>query len=125
MPKIFLIDDEKAMTQLVGALLGIRGYAMTSENDPNEGLRRLLDEDCDAIIVDLMMPGMDGLALVGSLRESPRHARTPIVVLSGKNLSDAERKALLIHKVRFVPKPITPSKLMEVVRESLRPSSVS
>jgi two-component system alkaline phosphatase synthesis response regulator PhoP len=115
--KIFLIDDEKPMTQLVSTLLGLNGFTFASENDAEAGLKRLLAEDCDAIIVDLMMPRLDGLTLIGTLRDSPRHGKTPILVLSAKSLTDSERKSLLGFNVRFLPKPITPSRLLAAVRE--------
>lgn len=116
---IFLIDDEKPMTQLVGCLLGLKGYTLQSENDAEAGLTRLLDEDCDAVIVDLMMPRMDGLSLIGKLRGSDRHQKTPILALSAKNLTDQERKSLLAYNVRFIPKPVSPTRLLAVVRESV------
>lgn len=117
--KIFVIDDEQSMTQLVSALLGLKGYKILSDNDPRRGLERLATEECDALIVDLMMPGLDGLSLVGKLRGTERLAKLPIIVLSAKTLTDAERKALLGYGVRFTQKPIAPSRLLEVVRESL------
>ena len=117
--KIFVIDDEEDMTILVGTLLGYRGFEVLSSNEPEKAMGRLLDESVDAIIVDLMMPGLDGFSMIGRLRESPRHGATPIIVLSSKLLDDAERKSLLLSKVRYVPKPVSPVQLVRMVRETL------
>lgn len=121
--KVFLIDDERPMTQLVGYLLGYNGFTLASENDGQKGLARVLEEDFDCVIVDLMMPGMDGFSVIGRLRGTQRHGKTPIIALSAKNLTDAERKTLLSNNVRFVPKPVSPSRLLAVVRESVGPAT--
>lgn len=105
------------MTDLVGRVLTLRGYALAHSNDAAEALERALAEDFDALILDLMMPRMDGFAVLQRLRESDRHARTPIIVLSARDLNDEERKRLLQWNVRFVPKPFSPGKLYEVVRD--------
>lgn len=117
--RVFLIDDEKPMTELLSVLLGLNGASLASDNDPESGLARLLESDWDAVVVDLMMPELDGLTVVERLRRSARHAKTPIIVLSAKTVTDEERKRLVEHSVRFVAKPVTPSRLISAVRESL------
>lgn len=119
--RILLIDDESAMTDLVGRVLTMRGYALESRNNPVDGVARALEENFDAVIVDLMMPDLDGFAVLGQLRASPRHAQTPIMVLSARNLSDEERKRLLQFGVRFIPKPFTPARLFDAVRAVVTP----
>lgn len=105
------------MTDLVGRVLTLRGYAMSHSNDPVAALDRALAEDFEALILDLMMPRLDGFALLERLRASERHARTPIIVLSARDLDDEERKRLMQWEVRFVPKPFTPGRLFEAVRD--------
>ncbi len=107
------------MTDLVGRVLTLRGYAMSHSNDPVAALERALAEDFEIVILDLMMPGLDGFSVLQRLRASERHARTPIIVLSARDLNDEERKRLLQWDVRFVPKPFTPGRLFEAVRDVL------
>lgn len=119
--RIFLIDDEAAMTDLVGRVLSLRGYALSHSNDSVAAVDRALSEDFDAIIVDLMMPRLDGFAIIERLRSSPRHAGTPILVLSARDLTDEERKELLQRHTRFIQKPFSPGRLFEAVRDALAP----
>ena len=118
--RIFLIDDEAEMTQLAGSLLKFSGFQVETANDPVAGLARLLNEDFDAIVIDLMMLPLDGHSLLRQLRESPRHSETPIIVLSAKSLDGDERKSLLLSKVRYLPKPVSPSRLVQIVRDSVK-----
>lgn len=113
--RVFLIDDEVEMTQLVGALLKFKGYQLESSNDPEAALERLLVEDFDVVVMDLMMPRLDGLALLEILRSKGR--AMPVIVLSAKSLEDDERKALLAFGARFVPKPVSPTRLVQIVQD--------
>jgi DNA-binding response OmpR family regulator len=122
MPRIFLVDDELEMTQLIGALLRMKGFEVESANDPHKALDRLMSEDFDAAIVDLMMPGLDGFSLIASVRSSPK-GKIPIVVLSARNLDDGERKSLMESGARYVVKPVSPNKLVEIVKRLLEPQA--
>jgi CheY-like chemotaxis protein len=118
MPKKFLIiDDEKDMTELTGAVLSMNGYAFEVFNDPVQGLARLRNGGIDALVVDLMMPQMTGQTLIEELRRQPSLASLPVFVLSAKNLTAEERKRLLAMGVHFIPKPFSTRRLSELVHQ--------
>lgn len=117
--RLFLIDDESDMTSLLGGLFKRHGFQIEASNDPSEALRRLLEEKVDAVIMDLMMPGLDGMTLISKLRASPLHAETLIWALSARVLDDADRKILWSQRVRFVPKPVSPIKFLRMIRDAL------
>lgn len=116
---ICLVDDEVDFTELLGSLLNFNGFEVGVENDPVEGFERLKTTSYDAIVIDMMMPGMDGMQLVRGLRASKTHERTPLFVLSAKELSDDERTALLAEKAHFVAKPFDPRRLVELIRGAM------
>lgn len=120
--RVFLLDDEEDMTLLAGRLLELNGFEILCRNDPHHALSLLLENSYDVIVMDMMMPGMDGLSIIRRLRESPRHAQTPIIILSAKRLTDEERKILIEHRVRFCSKPLGPKELVRIVRESVTPA---
>lgn len=120
--RIYLIDDEPNMTMLSERLLTLKGFSVSFTNDPRTGLHHLLETDYDLIFIDLMMPGMNGFVLLDSLRQSERHQKTPIIVLSAKRLNDEERKRLLLHKARFLLKPLSPRQMFEAVQDTLQTS---
>lgn len=114
--RVFLVDDEADMTHLVGSLLKFKGYELKSSNDPEAALQVLLTEDFDVVVMDLMMPRLDGLALLEILRSKGR--TMPVLVLSAKNLDDDERKAILGYGARFIPKPVSPTRLVQIVQDA-------
>jgi len=118
--RIYLIDDEPDMTTLAERLFTLKGFVVCVNNDPSAGLSHLIDTDYDLIFIDLMMPGMNGFDLLDSLRKTPRHASTPIIILSAKRLNDAERKRLLLNNARFLLKPLSPRQMFEAVQDTLR-----
>ncbi|MFH1724251.1 MAG: response regulator [Elusimicrobiota bacterium] len=117
--KICLIDDEKDFTELTGTLLGFHGFQVEAINNPVVGLERLKQASFDVVVVDIMMPQMNGLDLMEKLRAEEAYAKTPIFALSAKKLSDEERKFLLTNDIHFVQKPFTPRRLVDLIRETL------
>lgn len=117
--KICLVDDEADFTELLGALLGFNGFEVEAENEIVDGISRLKTTPFDAIVLDLMMPGMDGLELVRVLRGTAVHKNTPLFVLSAKEIGDDERTYLLTEKAHFVAKPFDPRRLVELIRAAL------
>lgn len=118
--RVFLLDDEVEMTDLVGAILGIKGFDLSVSNNPLEALDRLGKESYDAIVLDLMMPQMNGFTVIKNLRASPRHAKTPIFALSARVLDDKERKDLLSMDVRYMPKPVMGTRLVQALKDSIK-----
>lgn len=110
------------MTQLIGALLKLKGFDVESANNPQEALERLVAEPFDLAIIDLMMPELDGFSLISSVRKGPR-PNLPIIVLSARNLDDEERKTLMESEVRYVVKPVSPPKLVDIIRRTLEPNA--
>lgn len=117
--RICLIDDEKDFTELLGSLLEFNGFEVEKINDSAEALPRLEQGGFDAVVADMMMPGMDGLTLIKKLRGGRTHALTPIFVLTCKQLTDEERTELLTQRAHFVAKPFEPRRLVELIRQAL------
>lgn len=118
--RIFVLDDEREMTQLTQTLLSLRGFEVVCSNDPQEALASLANASFDLIFVDLMMPGVNGFQVVKTIRQDKRHDDTPIIVLSAKRLTDGERKNILRCRARFASKPISPTQLVELVEDELK-----
>ena len=118
--RIFLLDDEAEMTDLVGAILGMKGYELAVANDPVKALEQLSKESFDAVVLDLMMPELNGFMVIKSLRAGPRHANTPIFALSARVLDDRERKELMTLGVRYLPKPVMGSRLVQALKDVIK-----
>ena len=116
--RICLIDDEADFTELTGTLLGFHGYDVSTYNNPVEGLQEATKTSFDALVVDIMMPELDGLSIMRTLREGA-YPSTPLFALSAKRLSDDERKFLLEKKIHYVQKPFEPRRLVDLIAKAL------
>jgi len=102
--RLLVIDDDESVHAILDEDLSPLGYAIENASTGEAGLRAAEERAPDVIILDLMMPGMSGFEVAGSLKENPRTANIPILVLTSREISSADR-ALLQPKVSsFVQK---------------------
>ena len=115
--KILLIEDDEVFRSLTAAVLEKEGHLVRTAVDGAEGLRLAAEEHFDAVVLDLMMPGMHGYEVIQCLRSAPATVRVPIVVSSAKIYESDRRRAFSLGADRFVQKPVDPEKLVSVVSE--------
>jgi len=118
--RILVIDDEPAMVGAVAALVGSVGHRVISAYDGHEAVRRFDAEHPDLVILDLAMPGLDGLAVCASIRQ---RGNTPIIVLSGEGQEAAKVEALDAGADDYVTKPFGKNELLARIRALTRRSS--
>ncbi len=92
--RVLLIDDDPAVHELVEAELTARGYVVEKATSGQEGLELAFASPPGVILLDLMMDGMDGFEVASRLREDPRTAETPVVVVTARDLSQEDRRRL-------------------------------
>jgi len=115
--RILVIDDEPAMVGAVAALVGSVGHRVSAAYDGQEGLRSYEADRPDLVILDLAMPGMDGLSVCQELR---RRGTTPIIILSGEGQEAAKVEALDAGADDYVTKPFGKSELLARIRAVTR-----
>lgn len=115
---ILVIDDERAVRELVGLILSRAGYEVTTACDGREGLRRVEEEAPDLVITDITMPDMEGIELILLLRK--RHAGVPIVAMSGNVVGRGFLKVTeVLGAAATLNKPFSAQELITIVREAL------
>jgi signal transduction histidine kinase/CheY-like chemotaxis protein len=102
--RLLVIDDDESVHAILGEDLGPLGYAIENASSGEAGLRAAEERAPDVIILDLMMPGMSGFEVAGSLKDNPRTADIPILVLTSKEISSADRALLHTKVASFVQK---------------------
>jgi signal transduction histidine kinase/CheY-like chemotaxis protein len=102
--RLLVIDDDAAVQTLLEEDLSALGYAIDKAFNGEDGLRAAEERAPDVIILDLMMPGMSGFEVAGSLKQNPRTANIPILVLTSKEISTEERAVLHTKVTSFVQK---------------------
>ena len=117
MDKILIIDDDEELCELVSEYLGVEGFEVESVNDGETGLKRALSGDYDMVILDVMLPKMNGFDVLRNLREE---SQLPVIMLTARG-DDMERiVGLEIGADDYLPKPFNPRELAARLRAILR-----
>ncbi|HRI03709.1 MAG TPA: response regulator [Pyrinomonadaceae bacterium] len=117
MDKILIIDDDEELCELVSEYLGVEGFNVESVNDGETGLKRALSGDYDMVILDVMLPKMNGFDVLRNLREE---SQLPVIMLTARG-DDMERiVGLEIGADDYLPKPFNPRELAARLRAILR-----
>ena len=91
--RILLVDDEKDMLFMLRFRLEAAGYAVVSAGDGIEGYTCALREKPDIILLDVLLPGIDGLQLCRKLKDTEELRRIPVLILTASNVKDVERRS--------------------------------
>jgi len=120
MDKILIIDDDEELCELVSEYLGVEGFDIDSVNDGEAGLKQALSGDYAMVILDVMLPKMNGFDVLRSLRES---SKLPVIMLTARG-DDMERiVGLEIGADDYLAKPFNPRELAARLRAILRRSA--
>lgn len=112
--KILVVDDDPELQELVGFALRREGYQVRAASDASQGLQMIERENFDLVLLDLMMPGMDGLEMLSRLRA--RHKDLPVIVMTALTAPDAAIGALRDHASDFLQKPFDMRQLVAAVK---------
>jgi two-component system phosphate regulon response regulator PhoB len=121
--RILVIDDEKDLIELVRYNLEKEGFVVRSAQDGESGLEAARKESPDIILVDLMLPGIDGLDVCRSLRSDSRTARIPLIMLTAKSAEADRILGLELGADDYVTKPFSPRELIARIKAVLRRTS--
>ncbi|HAU28779.1 MAG TPA: DNA-binding response regulator [Rhodospirillaceae bacterium] len=123
---IMVVDDDDRLRALLCRYLAENGYVVASAADAAEARRRMLDFQFDALIVDIMMPGEDGLSLTRSLRNE---SNVPILLLTARGAPDDRISGLEAGADDYLGKPFEPRELLlrieAILRRARRAETVS
>lgn len=117
-PKLLIVEDDRALTELLRELFGAEGYVVTVAQDAQQGLHRALTQDFDAAIIDRGLPGRDGAELVAVLRADG--IATPVMLLTAKGTLADLVEGLDAGAQDYVVKPFEVPELLARVRALLR-----
>jgi len=92
--RVLVVDDDDDTRRMITTLLMRAGLEITTAADGQQALEAIRTEAPDVVLLDLMMPVMDGMTFLNRLRENPLHVGLPVIVLTAKDLSDDERQDL-------------------------------
>lgn len=124
MKRILVVDDEVGALTLIGIMLDRGGFDVIKAQNANQALLILEKETPDLLILDIMMPGMNGIELCRAIREMERFADTPILILSTRSDADSIIQGMDAGATSYLPKPILHHDLVTKVRAMLQMSAL-
>lgn len=116
MSKILIVEDEEAIADLEKDYLELSGFDVEVANDGLTGLQKSLEEDYNLVILDLMLPGVDGFEICRKIREEKN---TPIIMVSAKKDDIDKIRGLGLGADDYMTKPFSPSELVARVKAHL------
>lgn len=118
---ILIVDDEEKIREVIGEYCKNEGYQTTTATNGQEALEQLQNSDCDLLILDIMMPKMDGFEL---LKNIPESKRVPIIILSARDDEIDKLEGFRLGIDDYVTKPFSPKELMARVRAVANRSNI-
>jgi two-component system chemotaxis response regulator CheY len=115
MPSILTADDSPSIRQMVSFTLRNAGHAVVEAVDGQDAWEKACTRDFALVLTDQNMPRMDGLTLTRRLRETPRFARTPILILTTEHGEPMKQAGRAAGATGWLVKPFDPARLIEVV----------
>jgi PAS domain S-box-containing protein len=117
---VLVVDDEESVRRLVVETLSSEGFELREAADGEEALAAVAERKPDAIVLDLVMPKLDGFAVLERLQQDPETRTVPVVVLTARRLSAKERKSLKARVVSLLEKNVySPRELRRLVDQAL------
>ena len=117
--KILVVDDDENILNLERTILEQKGFDVTGANGGAEALRLLADQAFDLVLLDVMMPEVDGFAVCRKIKEDPRLESMPVIFLTAKGGGEALAEGFESGAVMYINKPFTANKLLTIVNTML------
>ncbi len=109
--RVLIVDDDVDTLRMVGLMLQRQGYEISSASNGEQGLAKAFDEKPDVILLDIMMPDIDGYEVTRRLRKNPLTKSTPILMFSAKTQLDDKVSGYEAGADDYLTKPTVPAEL--------------
>lgn len=119
--RVLVVDDDRVIQQLLEVNLELEGYeVVATAADGREALEKIAELKPDLVILDIMMPKMDGLEVCRRLKADPKLSKIPVILLSARAQDLDVRAGLEIGASAYLTKPFDPVELLDVVGRLLK-----
>lgn len=118
-PTVLVVDDSPTIRKVVELTLKREGIRVLSAADGLSALAIVADEAPDLVLLDIMLPRMDGYQICGIIRRNKDYKKLPIIMLSGKDGLFDKVRGKLAGSTEYITKPFDPAELVRVVRKHL------
>ncbi|MBN2171701.1 MAG: response regulator [Candidatus Krumholzibacteriota bacterium] len=117
--KVLVVDDEVYILHILDFSLGAEGYEVITAADGEQAIEKAVAEKPDLIVLDVMMPRLDGYETCRRLKEMPETKHIPVLLLTAKGRDVDRKKGFEMGANDYITKPFSPNKLITRVQEIL------
>ena len=117
--KILVVDDEIYIVHILDFSLGMEGYEVVTALDGEQALEKLKSDRPDLIVLDIMMPKLDGYEVCKAIKSDPETRHIPVILLSAKGRNVDQKLGFDVGADDYITKPFSPRKLVERINQLL------
>jgi two-component system alkaline phosphatase synthesis response regulator PhoP len=117
--KILVVDDEIYIVHILDFSLGMEGYEVVTALDGEQALEKVTSEKPDLIVLDIMMPKLDGYEVCKTIKANPDTHHIPVILLSAKGRNVDQKMGFDVGADDYITKPFSPRKLVERINQLL------
>jgi twitching motility two-component system response regulator PilG len=121
--RILIVEDEESLLKLETILLTVKGYEVSGVLTGNDALKKISDETFDLILLDIMLPDIDGFEVCSRIKNNPLISGMPIVMLTAKKSSVDQERGVACGASAYLTKPFKSAMIIEVIEKLLQGSS--
>lgn len=118
--KILVVDDDELVLIAIRELLTPVGFFITMCSCGTDALQKVANDRFDLVILDVIMPEMDGFEVCRRIRQIPSYDEAPIMMLTAKSGDDDKKQGMEVGANLYLPKPISPKRLIALVKEAMK-----
>ena len=118
---ILIVEDDKFLRELISRKLSGEGFDALEAVDGEEGIKKIKEEKPDLVLLDLILPGIDGFEVLARLREDPEISSIPVIILSNLGQREEVEKGLKLGAIDYLIKAhFTPGEIIEKIKNVLK-----
>lgn len=118
--KILIADDELRLRKVIALYMTKCGYEIIEAGNGEAAVELVKEHKPDAIVLDVMMPGLNGIETAETIRKIPEFAATPIVLLTANASESDVKKGLATGANKYITKPFSPKELVETIESLIK-----
>ena len=119
--KILIVEDEESLLKLESILLTSRGYEVVGAADGAVALEQVVSERPDLVILDIMLPEIDGFEVCRRIKQNPETAHIPVLMLTAKKSSQDCDRGMAAGASAYITKPFKSARIVELIQDLLSP----
>ena len=118
---ILIVEDDKFLRELISRKLSGEGFDALEAVDGEEGIKKIKEGKPDLVLLDLILPGIDGFEVLARLREDPEISSIPVIILSNLGQREEVEKGLKLGAIDYLIKAhFTPGEIIEKIKNTLK-----